>query len=118
MSDILKLHSDKFRSMKVTLGGTVTAGAMAKIQDTVGAYALAGDSGDEVGFIFGCERITLPKNAGSDTGGSAGAKVYFDGSTKKITAVSSGNTLCGRLIEDADDADTEAKVCLNGDLAA
>lgn len=114
-----KLHSDKFKSMQLTSGGAIVAGSMDKVNDTVGVYPVAAAaSGEKMGFIFECERITLPKSAGSDTGGAAGAKVYFDNTAKKVTCVASGNTLCGRLIEDADDDDTEAKIAFNGAVAA
>lgn len=113
-----ELRTDKFKSMKLTLGGTKAAGALDKVNDTVGVYPVGGGSGDQVAFIYSAEKVYVPKDAGSDTGGDAGAKAYFNNSTKKVTAVSSGNTLCGRFLEDAADADTYATIDLNGEVAA
>jgi len=49
----------------------------------------------------------LPKNTGTGESFSAGDRIYYDATAKKITATASGNTLCGRALEAAGTADTE-----------
>ena len=96
MANAVQLRNPKFESIAVTLSATKIAGAMDKINDTVGIYVTGGDSGDSVGFITKCEAVVLPKTAGTGITFAQGAKVYFDNTAKAVTNVSSGNTLVGR----------------------
>jgi len=114
----LKIRSDNWRSVEVTLGATKVAGAMDKIEDLVGVYMEGGDSGDEVAFCYDCEKITLPKSVDTGDVFAKGDKVYFDNSAKKLTATSGGNTLCGRALEAVIASDTEVLVDFKGNIEA
>lgn len=114
----IQLRSQHYQEFIVTLGGTKTAGAMDKIQDTVGVYYEAGVSGDEVAFVYQADKILLPKTAGSGLTIAQGAKIYFDNSAKSITPTSSGNTLCGRCLVAAGATDTTVLCVLEGHIPA
>lgn len=114
----LELRSPNFKSVQVTLTGTVTAGLMAKRQELVGVYAEAGVSGDVVEFIYQCDKIVVPKAAATGYTFTQGDKVYFDAAEAGVNNSSSGNTLCGRALETVTETDTEVEIELNGALAA
>jgi len=115
----LKLRSPNFKSMLVTApSGGYTAGQMVKVQDTVGVIVEAIDATKTGSMIYNCEKIVVPKTAGSGITFAVGDKVYFDASAGKVTNVASGNTLCGRANEAGAADDSEIEITLNGDVAA
>jgi predicted RecA/RadA family phage recombinase len=89
---------------------------MVKIQDTVGVIMETATLAEETVLIYSCEKIVVPKSTGVTF--SAGAKVYYDSAVDKITSTASGNTLCGRALEDGESADTELEIDLQGNLPA
>jgi predicted RecA/RadA family phage recombinase len=115
----IQLRSSKWRALTYTVAGSaVTAGAMTKLNDTVGVYFESKSVGEDVAFVYEAEKILLPKAAGSGLTIAQGAKVYFDNSAKTITPTSGGNTLCGRCVVAADADDTTVLVDFNGACAA
>ena len=114
----LRCGPEHWAQMDVTLSGTVTAGEMNKIQDTVGVYFEAGVSGDQVSFVFKADKIVVAKVAGSGLTIAQGAKVYFKAANDAVTGASSGNTLCGRCLVAAGASDTTVEISLNGDVEA
>lgn len=118
MPNAVKLRSPDFESITVVLGATKLAGAMDKVEDTVGVYVNGGESGDKDALITRCPKIVLPKTAGSLIAFDKGGKVYFDNTAKKVTSVSGGNTLCGRANEAAATTAEEVEVNFNGMVEA
>lgn len=104
--------------MTVTLGGTVVAGALSKIGDTVGVYFEGGDSGDVVSFVYRAKKVLLPKDAGSAEAIAQGAKVYYNNVTGKVTGNAGALGVCGRCIEAAVALATTVLVDFNGAAAA
>jgi len=114
----LRCGPEHWAQMDVTLGATVTAGTMAKIEDMVGVYFKAGDSGDVVSFVYQADKIVVTKLAGSGLTIAAGAMVYFNALGAGVTGASSGNTLCGRCLVAATATATTVEIALNGAVAA
>ncbi len=61
-------------------------------------------------FDYEIECMEADKAAGQAWAG--GAKVYWDDSAKEFTTTSTANTLAGRIVRDADSADTRGQVSL------
>jgi len=114
----LRCGPEHWAQMDVTLSSTVTAGQMAKIQSTVGVYFEAGDSGDQVSFVYKADKIVVPKVAGSGLTIAQGAPVYFKAASAAVTGAASGNTLCGRCLVAAGASDTTVEIEFNGACAA
>jgi predicted RecA/RadA family phage recombinase len=115
----IKMRSEKYRVMHVTVpSGGVVAGAMNLIESTVVVYFETKAAGLLVAAVNGCDKILLPKAAGSALAMAQGSKVYFDNSAKNVTPTAGGNTLCGRVLEAASGAATEVLVDFNGTCAA
>jgi predicted RecA/RadA family phage recombinase len=93
-------------------------------------YAVASGGGALVGFIFGIAVTALangevgtfslegvyilPKATGASTGGSQGAKAYWNNTNKNVTAASAGNSLIGAFLTICADSDATCVVLLNG----
>lgn len=114
----LELRSNNWQEMKVTAGADVVAGEMDLLGSVVGVYVEAEDSGDDVTFIYQCDKIVVPKVTGTGKALTQGAKVYFDATENKVTPTSGGNTLCGRCLVAAGASDTTVEIVLNGAVAA
>lgn len=115
----LNLRSPNFKSITVTTPTAgYTAGDMVKVEDTVGVIAETKTVGLDAVLIYQCDKIVVPKTDGSGITFAKGDKVYYDGTAKKVTNVSSGNTLCGRATEAALATDTTAEIDLQGGVAA
>ena len=114
----LRCGPQHWASMDVTLGGTITAGTMAKIQDTVGVYHSGGVSGDQDAFVYQADKILVPKIAGSGLSIAQGALVYFNAANAAVTGSAAGNTKCGRCLKAALAADTTVLIHLEGNAAA
>ena len=112
------IRSEHYKSFDYTVpAGGVTAGAMDKIQDTVVVFAETKDEGETVAAIYQADRILVPKVTGIAC--VVGEKVYYNDYVNKVTAdTTSGNTLCGRVVEAADASDTEVLIDLEGHVAA
>ena len=98
--------------------------------DLAAPYAVSSGGGALVGATFGVavtdlasgavgafatEGVyTLPKATGASTGGNQGALAYWDNTNKNITAASSNNTKIGVFALTCANADTTARVRLNG----
>jgi len=114
-----KLESAKSLSfINAATNATLTAGSMTVIGSTVGVVVEnVGTSSQAINdtypngpdgvLVYEAEKIVLPKSTGTGESFSAGDRVYYDASAKKITSTSTGNTLCGRALEAAGTAETE-----------
>jgi len=115
----LKLRSNVFASMVVTAPTAgYTAGDMVKVEDTVGVIAETKAATLDAVLIYKCEKIVVPKVAGTGISFAAGDKVYYKAADKKVTNASTGNTLCGRALEAAGASATTVLIDLTGNLAA
>jgi predicted RecA/RadA family phage recombinase len=112
----LRCAPEHTAAMTVTLGGTITAGYLSKIGDTVGVYFNGGDALDIDSFIYRAKKIVLAKDAGSALTIAQGGKVYYNSSTHKVCGTS--GDLCGRAIKAAAGLDTTVEVDFNGAVAA
>lgn len=77
----------------------VKAGTMAKVEDVVGVYLEDADTGDEVAFCYYAPKIVVTSVAAGTGKFIAGSKVYFDETDEEINESSTGNTLCGVVLE-------------------
>jgi predicted RecA/RadA family phage recombinase len=113
---MLRVDGARQESFIVTaISPGVTAGQADYIHDTVGVYATAADTGEEVAFIYRACKIRVPKRTGSTNGIlEAGDKVYFDHAAADFSNDSSGNVLCGICLEAAGAADTTILIDLFG----
>jgi len=115
----LQLRSNIFASLKFTAGATYTAGQITKINDTVGVVAEACSNSvtgvnREGVLIYRCEKIVVPKRAGTGLTLSVGQKVYYRSGGPDVTGATTGNVLCGRCLEDAGESATTVLIDLDG----
>lgn len=94
----------------------VKAGTMAKVEDTVGVYLEDADTGAEVAFCFYAPKIVVTSVAAGTGKFKAGSKVYFDEADKEINESSTGNTLCGVVLETPALAAETVLIALDGTL--
>jgi len=114
----IQLRSSRYQAFDVTLAATKVAGALDKIEDTVGVYFEGGESGDIVAFVTQADKILLAKKDGSGEAIAQGALVYYEAASGKLTATAGSNTKCGRCIKAALPTDTTVLVAFNGLVAA
>lgn len=96
-----------------TCTGDVTSGTPFLLGTKLAVPLSSGVSGDVIGVkMTGVFQFT--KATGASTNWAQGGAVYWDDSAKKVTGVSSGNTLIGYGVETAGTADATGKVKLNG----
>jgi predicted RecA/RadA family phage recombinase len=113
----LRCALSETKSITVTAASPgVTAGTMAKVKDVVGVYLEDADTGDEVAFCYYAPKIVVTSVAVGTGKFTAGSKVYFDATGKKITESSTGNTLCGVVLETPALAAKEVLIDLDGTL--
>ena len=98
--------------------------------DLAAPYAVSSGGGALVGATFGVAVtdlangvvgafqikgvFALTKATGASTGGSQGALAYWNNTNKNVTASASSNTKIGTFAATCADADTTARVRLNG----
>lgn len=91
---------------------TVIGSTLGVVVENVGTSGADPDdtypNGPEGVLVYDAEKIVLPKVTGTDESFSTGDPVYYSTSDKKVSAVSTGNTLCGRALDEAGTADDEA----------
>ena len=115
----LQLHVplDRCWTMAVTVpSGDYTQGQMVKIEDTVCVVVTAGDEGDNVAVLTRAPMITVPCAIVTSGAYLVGAKVYFDAADAEVNESSSGNTLCGTVIEVGVVGAEEVMIALDGHL--
>lgn len=114
---LFKLHStDRFASCVIvapTAG--YTAGQMLKKNELVGVIVETKTAGQNAVLVYKADKIYVPKAAEAF---AVGAKVYFDVADEEVNSSSSGNTLCGRVIEAAESGDAGVMIQLEGAVAA
>ncbi|MBM3210588.1 DUF2190 family protein [Candidatus Poribacteria bacterium] len=116
---LLKMRSDKFASMVVTTPTAgYTAGQMVKVEDTVGVIAETKAATKDAVLIYKCDKIVVPKVAGTGITFAAGDKVYYKAANAAVTNVASGNTLCGRALVAAGASATSVEIDLTGNIVA
>jgi hypothetical protein len=93
----------------------VTAGEPDLIGATVGVYAQAAATGEDVAFIYHAEKVEVTKRTGTTYGLIvAGAKVYFDHAAADFSSDTSGNYCCGICVKDTTAAGTTMLIDLDG----
>jgi len=102
-----KLESAKTLKAKTGEGESYSAGAMIKVQDTIGIVVEDVAENSEFVLLYEAEKVIVPKATGTGINFSVGDNVYYDATAKKVTNSSSGNTLCGKALESAGDNDAE-----------
>jgi len=107
-----KMESAKTLKAKTGEGETLSAGAMVKVNDTIGVVVEDAAENSEFVLIYEAEKIIVPKATGTGISFSAGDNVYYDAAAKKVSSASSGNTLCGKALEDAGDNAAEVLIDL------
>jgi len=113
----LRCALSETKSITVTAASPgVTAGTMAKVEDVVGVYLEDADTGDDVAFCYYAPKIVVTSVAVGTGKFTAGSKVYFDETDKEINESSTGNTLCGVVLETPALAAETVLIALDGTL--
>jgi len=113
----LRCAVSETKSITVTAASPgVTAGTMDKVEDVVGVYLEDADTGDEVAFCYYAPKIVVTSVAVGTGKFTAGSKVYFDATDKEINESSTGNTLCGVVLETPALAAETVLIALDGTL--
>ena len=113
----LRCALSETKSITVTAASPgVTAGTMAKVEDVVGVYLEDADTGDEVAFCYYAPKIVVTSVAVGTGKFTAGSKVYFDEGDAEINESSTGNTLCGVVLETPALAAETVLIALDGTL--
>ena len=113
----LRCALSETKSITVTAASPgVTAGTMAKVEDVVGVYLEDADTGDEVAFCYYAPKIVVTSVAAGTGKFTAGSKVYFDEADEEINESSTGNTLCGVVLETPAPAAETVLIALDGTL--
>lgn len=94
----------------------VKAGRMAKVEDVVGFYLKDAATGEDVAFIYSAPKVVVPCAKVGSGAFVAGSKVYFDAADKEVNEASTGNTLCGFVLETPAKDDEEVLIDLDGTL--
>ena len=113
----LRCALSETKSITVTAASPgVTAGTMAKVEDVVGVYLEDADTGDEVALCYYAPKIVVTSVAAGTGKFKAGSKVYFDATNAEINESSTGNTLCGVVLETPALAAKTVLIALDGTL--
>jgi len=113
----LRCAVSETKSITVTaVSPGVTAGTMDKVEDVVGVYLEDADTGDEVAFCYYAPKIVVTSVAAGTGKFKAGSKVYFDETDEEINESSTGNTLCGVVLETPALAAETVLIALDGTL--
>ena len=113
----LRCALSETKSITVTAASPgVTAGTMAKVEDVVGVYLEDAATGDEVAFCYYAPKIVVTSVAAGTGKFKAGSKVYFDDGDDEINESSTGNTLCGVVLETPALAAETVLIALDGTL--
>jgi hypothetical protein len=107
-----KLESAKTLKAKTGEEESYGAGEMIKVQDSIGVVVEDVAENSEFVLVYEAEKIIAPKSTGAGISFSTGDNVYYDAAAKKVTNVSSGNTLCGKALGDAGDNSAEVLIDL------
>ena len=108
-----KLESTKTLKTKTGEEESYEAGAMIKVEGTIGIVAEdAGENYRKFVLVYEAEKIVVPKATGTGISFAAGDSVYYDATAKKVTNGSSGNTLCGKALEAAGESADEVLIDL------
>ncbi len=94
----------------------VDAGDFGMIEDTVGVYFKNADTGDNVFFITEARAVVVTSVAAGTGKFTQGSKVYYDSGDGEINESSTGNTLCGVVLETPVLGSEEVLIMLDGTL--
>lgn len=94
----------------------VDAGDFGKIEDTVGVYFKNAETGDNVFFITEARAVVVTSVAAGTGKFAQGSKVYYDSDDGEINESSTGNTLCGVVLETPALAAETVLIALDGTL--
>jgi len=96
--------------------GGYTQGQMVKINDVVCIAMTAASAGDQCAMLVKAPMVTVPCLEATTGYYADKEKVYFDESEAEVTQESSGNTLCGHVVQDSALGDEEVMISLDGTL--
>jgi len=114
---LLTALEDCFALQITAPSGGYTAGDMLKTSDTVGVIYDDALIGETAVLIYKAPKIQVPCAASaSGSAYAVGEKVYFDAGNARVTEASTGNTLCGIVLEAAGVGVTTVVIELNGTL--
>lgn len=94
-------------------GSTIASGTLVLVGAKVGVAVADIANGSAGNLAMNCA-VSYAKNTGASTGGAQGANAYWDNTNKKVTAVSTSNTLLGYFWATCADGDATAQVKLFG----
>jgi predicted RecA/RadA family phage recombinase len=107
---------DPYGSLKFTAGQAYVAGEICKIGSIVGVVKEAVDSGDEGVLVYEAAKMVVACAICTSGMYTVGSAVYFDAADKEVNQSTSGNTLCGFVVEAADVDDETVLIHLVGYL--
>ena len=110
---------DPYAALEFTAATGYTAGQMMRLEDTVGVVVGTQVSGDQVVLVYQAARILVPCveiTSGNLANMSVGCKVYFDVADAEVNPDSSGNYLCGIVLETPSVGDETILIHLMGCL--
>ena len=110
----MKNFEQKGDFIEFTTGAAVTSGQLVVIGSLFGAAVTSASGSGQQCTAALTGVFTLPKATGASTGPAIGAPVYRISASNLVTAVSSGNTLCGYAYRAAADGDATCDVRLLG----
>ncbi len=110
---------DPYAALEFTAATGYTAGQMYRLEDTVGVVVGTVVSGAQVVLVYQAARIVVPCveiTSGNLANFTVGSKVYFDVADAEVNADSSGNYLCGIVLETPSIGDETILIHLMGCL--
>lgn len=118
-----RIHSQNYHSMKIgeVASPGLTAGEMFLEGETICVAPESYETGAEGVGIYKCEKISLPKVAGTGKTIVAGNPVYYDTATGEVVSAANKSTadlVCGICLEDAAADDIYVKCEFDGTIEA
>ncbi len=110
----LRTKLESAKTLKAATGEeeSYSAGEMIKVNDTIGMVVEDVEANSEFVLLYEAEKVVAPKATGTGISFAVGDNVYYDATAKKVTSVSTANTLCGKALESAGDSDPEVLIDL------
>lgn len=114
---LFKLRSPNYKELKVTApSGGYTAGALKLVGNTVVIIVETVDAGEEVTAVWQAEKVLVPCVAVPSGAFTKGSKVYYDVADAEVNQSSSGNYLCGIVLEQPAVGAESVEIAFDGTL--